>query len=240
MIGGVNGPQRLGERRIVGRLDYGGLRPQLPRDDDRGAFAPHPAGIADVGQIDRDVKRQLPDRAALIENVERHRLVQRVAEQQRRHPHRELAIGLAQLIGPKVEIEGVRASCTYKGDEPIRLRMQVGFGLGRGPQAAGWSNTYRYWVAVTLRNRTVLAKQYFDVKADFTADTDRVLKVEHIDDIVIPRATATVNGSNFEVLVGFDVTPEMAAFNRDGKRFRMNAFDGGKKPSVAAGDPQPK
>jgi len=67
-----------------------------------------------------------------------------------------------------------------------------------------------------------------------------VLKVEHIDDIVIPRATATVNGSNFEVLVGFDVSPEMAAFNRDGKRFRMNAFDGGKKPSTATGDSQPK
>jgi hypothetical protein len=25
------------------------------------------------------------------------------------------------------------------------------------------------------------------------------------------------------VLVGFDVTPEMAAFNREGKRFRANA-----------------
>ena len=25
------------------------------------------------------------------------------------------------------------------------------------------------------------------------------------------------------MLVGFDVTPEMAAFNREGKRFRVNA-----------------
>jgi len=25
------------------------------------------------------------------------------------------------------------------------------------------------------------------------------------------------------VLLGFDVTPEMAAFNREGKRFRVNA-----------------
>ena len=28
---------------------------------------------------------------------------------------------------------------------------------------------------------------------------------------------------NFEVLVGFDVTPEMADFNRQGKRFFANA-----------------
>ena len=33
----------------------------------------------------------------------------------------------------------------------------------------------------------------------------------------------TTSGANFEVLVGFDVTPQMAAFNRDGKRFRLNA-----------------
>ena len=26
-----------------------------------------------------------------------------------------------------------------------------------------------------------------------------------------------------QVLIGFDVTPQMAAFNRDGKRFRVNA-----------------
>ena len=36
-------------------------------------------------------------------------------------------------------------------------------------------------------------------------------------------ATQTTSGANFEILVGFDVTPEMAAFNRDGKRFRLNA-----------------
>jgi hypothetical protein len=41
--------------------------------------------------------------------------------------------------------------------------------------------------------------------------------------IVIPRTKATVSGSNFEVLIGFDVTPDMVAFNRLGKRFRPNA-----------------
>ena len=44
-----------------------------------------------------------------------------------------------------------------------------------------------------------------------------------IEQITIPRADAKVSGGNFEVLVGFDVTPEMAAFNREGKRFRVNA-----------------
>ena len=140
-----------------------------------------------------------------------------------------------EAVGYTGEIEGVRASCAYKGDEPIRLKVAVGFGLGRGPQALGQSKDYRYWVAVTMRNHSVVAKEYFDVKADFPAGEDRVFKVDHVDNIVIPRATGLVNGSNFEVLVGFDVTPEMAAFNRDGKRFRMTAFHASAAPA-AAGD----
>ena len=82
---------------------------------------------------------------------------------------------------------------------------------------------YRYWVAVTVRNLTVLDKQYFTVPVQFTPGKDRVDYVDHVADIVIPRANTRVSGDNFEILVGFDVTPEMADFNRQGKRFRVNA-----------------
>ena len=146
-----------------------------------------------------------------------------------------------EAVGFTGEIEGVRASCTYKGDDPIRLKVAVGFGLGRGPQATGQSKDYRYWVAVTMRNRSVIAKEYFDLKADFPVGQDRIFKVDHVDNIVIPRATALVNGSNFEILVGFDVTPEMATFNREGKRFRMTAFQSTTTaPAPVTGDATPK
>ena len=56
----------------------------------------------------------------------------------------------------------------------------------------------------------------------FPEGQDRVYITENINQIVIPRASIATSGSNFEVLVGFDVTPQMAAFNRDGKRFRLN------------------
>lgn len=118
------------------------------------------------------------------------------------------------------EINGVVSDCAYKGGEPIELEMMVGFSLGRGPAAQGQSNTYRYWVAVTDKDQAVLAKEYFDLPVTFGADQSRVDVATKLENIVIPRAAATVAGSNFEVLVGFDVTPEMAEFNRDGKRFR--------------------
>ncbi|MBQ1541881.1 Tat pathway signal sequence domain protein [Caulobacter sp. CCUG 60055] len=121
------------------------------------------------------------------------------------------------------EIQKLGSGCEYKSDEPIKLALEVLFEFGRGPQAEGSAHAYRYWVAVTDRNRSVLAKQYFDVKADFPAGQDRVYVTDTINEIVIPRAKATISGNNFEVLVGFDVTPEMAQFNREGKRFRVNA-----------------
>jgi hypothetical protein len=50
-----------------------------------------------------------------------------------------------------------------------------------------------------------------------------VTHTEHIDRITIPRANADISGENFEILVGFDLTPEQLQFNRDGRRFRIDA-----------------
>lgn len=126
-------------------------------------------------------------------------------------------------VGYSGEIQGISAGCQYKDDQPIKVTMEVLFELGKGPQAEGSSKNYRYWVAVTKRNDVVMAKQYFDLPVTFAPGQDRVYATDHINEITIPRATATTSGANFEVLIGFDVTPQMAAFNRDGKRFRLNA-----------------
>jgi len=126
-------------------------------------------------------------------------------------------------VGYTGEIQGISAGCAYKDDDPIKVTMEILFELGHGPAAQGSAKTYRYWVAVTRRNSSVLAKQYFDLPVTFAPGQDRAYVREEIAEITIPRASITTSGSNFEVLVGFDVTPEMATFNRDGKRFRVNA-----------------
>jgi hypothetical protein len=128
----------------------------------------------------------------------------------------------ASAVAYTGEIQGLSSGCEYKDEEPIKVRMEMLFGLGKGPEATESRKTYRYWVAVTQRNQQVLAKEYFDLPVTFPAGQDRVMVTETIEELVIPRAKITVSGSNFEILVGFDVTPQMAAFNRDGKRFRVN------------------
>jgi hypothetical protein len=124
-------------------------------------------------------------------------------------------------VGYTGEIEGVSADCEYRESDPIRLDMDILFELGRGEKAAGDQKTYRYWVAVTERNSAILAKEYFDLPVDF--DGQRTASVHEQRTIVIPRAGIDTSGGNFEVLIGFDVTPEMAEFNRSGSRFRVNA-----------------
>jgi hypothetical protein len=126
-------------------------------------------------------------------------------------------------VGYTGEIQGISAACEYKSDEPITVEMELLFELGKGPAAKGQTKTYRYWIAVTHRNEDVLAKQFFELPVKFPDGQDRLSMTDKIDKVTIPRAKATTSGSNFEILVGFDVTPEMAAFNRDGKRFRVNA-----------------
>ena len=129
----------------------------------------------------------------------------------------------ASQAGFTGEIQSIASGCAYKSDEPIQIRVEALFQLGRGPQAEGDKHVYRYWVAVTERNQAVIAKEYFDLPVTFAAGQDRVYATETLEQITIPRADAKVSGGNFEVLIGFDVTPEMAAFNRDGKRFRVQA-----------------
>jgi len=121
------------------------------------------------------------------------------------------------------EIETVASTCEYRAAEPIKLKMKILFELGRGPQAMSRRKDYHYWIAVTDRNRAVLDKQEFVLPVDFPAGSDRVTVTESLDSLIIPRHDSKVSGANFEILVGFDVTPEMAEFNREGKRFRPNA-----------------
>jgi hypothetical protein len=131
------------------------------------------------------------------------------------------------------EIDNISANCAYKGSEPIKVQMNLLFQLGRGPQARENHKTYRYWVAVTDRNHAVLDKQWFDLPVSFPAGQDRVNVVENFGAVTIPRATSKVSGANFEVLTGFEVTPQMADFNRQGKRFKANAGQAETKVSAA-------
>lgn len=123
------------------------------------------------------------------------------------------------------EITGVEMFCRYVGSDPIRAQLDIDFAFGKGPAGTADRHSYTYWVAVTRRSGAVLAKEYFTVDADFDGGRLDAVRVD-LDDIVIPRADETISGANFEVLVGFHLTEDQLTFNRDGKRFRLDANSG--------------
>ena len=107
------------------------------------------------------------------------------------------------------EIIDVRLFCRYVEDNPLEAEVEIDFAFGKGPAADSSAHTYPYYVAVTRRNGKVLAKKYFNT--------------EVIGTIEIPRVDESISGTNFEVVVGFELTQEQLEFNRAGKRFRMDA-----------------
>lgn len=119
------------------------------------------------------------------------------------------------------EITGVRLFCRYVGGNPIQAQVDIDFAFGKGPAATSDTHEYKFFVAITRTNRAVMEKEYFPITVKFPKGSDVVNKTETIGRIVIPRADDSISGANFEVLVGFDLTPEQRAFNENGRRFLL-------------------
>jgi len=121
------------------------------------------------------------------------------------------------------EVLAVRSLCRYYEDRPILANLEIDMGFGRGPAAVGDTHTYRYFIAVTRRDTVVIHRETFPITVRFPAGEDRVFLQETIDQITIPRANEDIAGDNFEIIVGFELTPDQVAWNRTGQRFRANA-----------------
>jgi hypothetical protein len=125
------------------------------------------------------------------------------------------------------EIQAVRTFCRYVDDRPIRAELELEIGFGRGPAATENDHDYGFWVAVTRTDVAVLDKQETRIHVNFPRGEDRVYLRRRIEGIVIPRAEESTSGTNFEILVGFDLTPEQLEFNRLGKRFTLDSAPAG-------------
>jgi hypothetical protein len=99
--------------------------------------------------------------------------------------------------------------------------MDISF--GRGPASDAKATVqYEYFVAVTRKNIGVINKKTFPIQVKFPSGENRVTVTERINKITIPRAKAGTSGENFEIIVGFVLTPEQREFNTQGKRFRVS------------------
>ena len=119
------------------------------------------------------------------------------------------------------EINGVRLFCRYVEDDPIEAQIEIDFAFGKGAAGISDQHQYQYFVAITRTNRAVIDKQVFPINVQFPKNGTTAEKTETIGRVVIPRADSTISGANFEILVGFELTPEQKAFNEAGRRYLL-------------------
>jgi hypothetical protein len=124
-------------------------------------------------------------------------------------------------VGFTAEILGVRSFCKYTGKRPITADLDIAMAFGRGPAATGDTKEYRYFVSVVRKNKAVIDKQTFSVNVNFKPGQSIVRRVEKFNNIVIPRVKKNTSGTNFEIIVGLELTPKELEFSRSGKRFRI-------------------
>ena len=116
----------------------------------------------------------------------------------------------------KAELE-----CRYYADRPIEASLRVRMALGKGPKAEADMHEFGYFVAVTRKDSEVIEKAEYRLPVKFEGSADIKVVTDKIDEIVIPRANKDISGSNFEIVVGFAVTPQQAIFNRSGKSLKF-------------------
>ena len=118
------------------------------------------------------------------------------------------------------EIVEVTSTCRYFEDEPIDAGVTIDLAFGRGPKGEEGKKAFTYFVAVTRKDSEVIAKKEFPVEVSFGDRPVETVRVD-IDKVVIPRADENISGINFEIIVGFSVTPQQAIFNRSGKSLKF-------------------
>lgn len=131
-------------------------------------------------------------------------------------------------VGYTGEILNVASLCRYtdRDASPIDMEMGVRLAFGRGPSAVGDTHTYDLFIAVTRTDSVVIHRETFPITIRFEPGEDRVDWLEEFPNISIPRAGNNTSGSNFEVIIGFELTEEQLEFNRSGLRFRVDAGRG--------------
>ncbi|WOI53751.1 hypothetical protein [Parvularcula sp. LCG005] len=119
------------------------------------------------------------------------------------------------------EITDVRTACRIQADRPITATVEIDFAVGKGPAASGTVKDLTYFVAVTRRNREVIAKTEFTVPVKIEGGIATVRLSDDVDGIVIPRKDGDTAGTNFEIAVGLSLDRQQVLFNRSGESLKF-------------------
>ena len=111
------------------------------------------------------------------------------------------------------EIGRVRGQCDNDGTV-AQVEVEFDLDLRAGPQARTGPQNFQYFVVVTELNQRVLNKQVYNLTAEFSVDAPRVYESKKVEKIRIPFQRLG-RADLYEVLVGWELSPEQLAYNRN-------------------------
>ena len=109
------------------------------------------------------------------------------------------------------EIADTLAECRYDR-QAVNVDLQIAIAAQRGPADRNRAAEFDYFVAITDPQQNILAKEVFRVRLPFDDNRGRVGQVEEIEQR-IPLASLS-RGPDYQILVGFQLTPEEIEWNR--------------------------
>ena len=109
-------------------------------------------------------------------------------------------------------IVGLSGKCSLDDVTHLRTVVSVSMDLTRGPAALGRQADVTYFLSVS-RGDTILDKADYTFHVQFPRNSDRVRLVGDQIELVLPVDPKT-SGAAYNVLVGFQLSPDQLAFNR--------------------------
>ena len=114
----------------------------------------------------------------------------------------------------KAEIDKAVTTCEYDtGDHTISVDIAFNGSAEMGPAATSSDMNLKGFLAITRTDGKLVNKDVYDIPISFDKGTRQMRFLKSIDGTVVPYG-GSVNGSIYEMLVGFQVTKEQLDFNR--------------------------
>lgn len=112
----------------------------------------------------------------------------------------------------EAEIGAYTGECVYKDDDSVQMTLTVAIDAMRGPAAPGNAAEPSYFIAIPEFYPSPAAKSVLPVRIEFP---ENISKVRFRDeDIVMRIPLKGKKGAEYEVFLGFQLTPDQLDYNR--------------------------
>ncbi len=113
----------------------------------------------------------------------------------------------------EADIGRISGECVYKKNKTnVTVEMKLMISAKRGAADRDGIADLAYFVAVVDAQSNVLARKEYQSQIEFAADRPEVATLEELEEII--QLKKDQPGSDFDLMVGFRLTPEQVARNR--------------------------